>query len=264
MVVNSQQVTDDRTGLSLEDKRRFVLSTLPIMAGHTFPYVCSVLGVVDRSTGRHYGSALRCVLKGRRAILTALHVIEEAQGEPGGLAIATGYGCKPYVVHGEVNIDRSADIAVYFLPDDFPFGGLDFWPAERIDRELDKISTDYLFLHGFPGSQSYSSQFLTGVLNKSLPYGAMRRIENLPADLQPYQFAIEYDPVGMSDETGAAKDLVDPHGLSGSPVWRIGASGRKVRDWTADDCLFVGVVTQWRPTEKVLVATSTYEFPPNW
>lgn len=262
--MKSQQSANVRTGLSVEEKRRFVLSTLPIMARHTFPYVCSVLGVIDRSTGRHYGSAMRCVLNGKHAILSALHVIEKAKREPGGLAIATGYGREPYVVHGEVNIDRIADLAVYFVPDDFPQSGLDFWPAGRIDRELDKTSTDYLFLHGFPGSQSYSSQILKGVLSKSLPYGAMQCIENLPADLKPHEFAIDYDHVGMTDETGATKELVDPHGLSGSPVWRIGASGRKTRDWAADDCLLVGVVTQWRPTEKILVATSTRAIPPNW
>ena len=91
----------------------------------------------------------------------------------------------------------------------------------------------------------------------------MQRLENLPPNLQPFQFAVEYDPAGMVNEVGAAEDLVDPHGLSGSPVWRIGVSGRSSRDWKPCDCLLVGILTQWRPDEKVLIATSMAKLPPN-
>jgi hypothetical protein len=92
----------------------------------------------------------------------------------------------------------------------------------------------------------------------------MQRLENLPHDLASLQFAVEYDPVGMVNETGAAQDLVDPLGLSGSPVWRIGVSGRSPNEWKPTDSLLVGVLTQWRPDEKVLIATSTAKLPPNW
>ncbi len=249
----------------LEEKRRFVLSTIDVLAQETLPYISSIIGVLDAKTGRHAGSGLRCILGGRRALITAAHVIDQALQEPGGAAISTGYGGSPYLVGGQINVDRISDIAVYFLPDDFPTDrSLAFWPSERIDRELTRLSTDYLFTHGFPDSQSYSSQLLNGVLSKSLPYGAMQRLESLPRDMQPFQFAIEYDPVGMADPAGGARELVDPHGLSGSPVWRIGASGRAMRDWRPSDSVLVGVLTQWRPDEKVLVATSTSKLPPQW
>jgi hypothetical protein len=250
-------------GLSLQEKEAFVRRALSVMAQHTFGFICSVFGVSDPEMGHHCGSALRCKLNGRRAILTALHVIEEAN-EPLGLAISTGYGERPYVVHGPVNVDRVADLAVYFLPDDYPCPDTSFWPSPRIDRSLDRLSTDYLFLHGFPGKTSYSSRLVGGVVNKSLPYGAMQRIENLPANLHPFQFAVEYDPAGMVSEVGVAQDLIDPHGLSGSPVWRIGVSGRSSNEWKPSDSLLVGILTQWRPDEKVLIATSTEKLPPNW
>jgi hypothetical protein len=92
----------------------------------------------------------------------------------------------------------------------------------------------------------------------------MQRLDNLPADLQSFQFAVEYDPVGMVNETGASQDLVDPHGLSGSPVWRIGVSGRASHEWKPSDSLLVGLLTEWRPSEKVLIATSAEKFPPDW
>lgn len=180
------------------------------------------------------------------------------------MAISTGFGKPPYIVQGKINIDSIADLAVYFLPADYPDVDGHFWPSTRIDRSLEKLATDYLFLHGFPGKTSYSSLLLGGVISKSLPYGAMQRLENLPPDLQPFQIAIEYDPVGMMNETRAAQDLIDPHGLSGSPVWRIGAIGRSSREWKPSDSLLVGILTQWRPKERVLVATSTQKLPLSW
>jgi len=258
------QSTTESYVLSLQEKEAFVRGALSAMAQHTFGFICSVIGVSDPKMGRHYGSALRCKLNGQRAILTALHVIEEAKKEPFGLAISTGYGEPPYVVHGAVNIDSFADMAIYFLPNDYPCPDEAFLPFARIDHSLDKLATDYLFLHGFPGKTSYPSRLLGGVVSKSLPYGAMQRLENLPPNLQPSQFAIEYDPVGMVNETGAAQDLVDPHGLSGSPVWRIGVSGRSWREWQPTDSLLVGILTQWRPDEQVLIATSTQQLPPSW
>src|SRR5438067_1861764 len=116
----NMQSTTESHGLSLQEKEAFILGALSAMAQHTFGFICSVIGVSDPKMGRHYGSALRCKLNGRRAILTALHVIEEAKKEPLGLALSTGYGEPPYVVHGAVHIDAIADLAVYFLPDDYP------------------------------------------------------------------------------------------------------------------------------------------------
>jgi hypothetical protein len=150
------------------------------------------------------------------------------------------------------------------LPDDYPCSDVSFWPSARVDRSLNRLSTDYLFLHGFPGQSSYPSRLLGGIVSRSLPYGAMQRLENLPPNLERFQFAVEYDPAVMVNETGAAQDLVDPHGLSGSPVWRIGVSGRSSREWKPTDSLLVGILTQWRPNEKVLIATSTEKLPLGW
>lgn len=250
--------------LSLKEKEAFIRDALGAMAQHSFGFICSIIGVVDEKMGRHYGSALRCKLDGRRAVLTALHVIEAARHEPLGLAISAGYGQRPYIVEGPVNIDPIADMAVYFLPDDYPCADSSFWPSTRIHRSIDQLSTDYLFLHGFPGKHSCPSRLLGGVVSQSLPYGAMRRLDDLPGDLEPFQFAIEYDPVGMVNETGLAQDVVDPHGLSGSPVWRIGVSGRSSHEWEPTDSLLVGVLTQWRPHEKVLIATSVEKLPASW
>ena len=45
-------------------------------------------------------------------------------------------------------------------------------------------------------------------------------------------------------------------GLSGSPVWRLGASGMSSRQWTPECSRLVGVITNWNSEDRVLIATS--------
>src|SRR3954451_8212430 len=94
-------------------------NALPRMAATTFPYLASVVGVRDRETGVHEGSALRCILSGRRCIVTAFHVMK-AISEYAGLAISAGSARPPCLIHGAVHFERHADLAVYPLPDDYP------------------------------------------------------------------------------------------------------------------------------------------------
>lgn len=250
----------------LEKKIEFVRQALPPMARHTLPFLTSVIGITTPQTGKHVGSGLRCILQGRRAILTAGHVIKRANEDFNGFAVSAGYGVPPYQVHGPIHVDPVADLAAYFLPDDYPdfAESVAFWPRGRMEAGCEKLATDYLFLHGFPGARSYSSLSLNGVVSRSLPYGAMQRLEDLPNDLESFQFAIEYDPQGMASDRGLPQESVDPRGLSGSPIWRLGASGRTARDWAPDDSLLVGFVTRWNQDAKVLIATSTAVIPPDW
>ena len=46
-------------------------------------------------------------------------------------------------------------------------------------------------------------------------------------------------------------------GLSGSPVWRVGASGQTIRSWDPRASQLVGFVTQWNSEWGVLIATSS-------
>ena len=87
----------------------------------------------------------------------------------------------------------------------------------------------------------------------------MQRIENLPEKLEPFPFALNFDPKQIQAEPGCPQDLPDPHGLSGSPVFRIGASGRSAKDWAPEWAELVGVVTQWRQDHELLVGTKASE-----
>jgi hypothetical protein len=177
------------------------------------------------------------------------------------LAVSAGNARPPFSIDlAQVRQDPVADLAVYFLADDYPESAdVAFWPEEWIETDSTRSATDYLFLHGYPGQQSYSSQSLNSVVSRSLPYGAMQRLrdEGFPVGVDDlYQFAVNFDDSATRiDGPMTGNGVPDPHGLSGSPVWRIGASGHPAKDWSPERAKLVGVLTQWRPTDRVLVAT---------
>lgn len=243
--------------MELEAKIAFVLGTLERMAIHTRPYLASVIGVMSPTEGRHVGSACWCLLGGRRCLVTAAHVIDDALKYPS-LAVSIGHIMKPQLLQGEVLLDRDSDVAVYYLPDDLILGeGKDFWPEDRMDGTEAFLSTDYLFMHGFPGASSRSSTVLSRISNHSLPYGAMRRTEGPLPDLAPFQFALNFDPRNIQSGSGQRLDsLPDPWGLSGCPVFRIGVSGQRPGDWNSSLSRLVGFVTHWEPNLELLLATS--------
>lgn len=95
--------------------------------------------------------------------------------------------------------------------------------------------------------------------------------------LQPHEFAIrfEFEPsfvVGENPTEASEADWrevfgereksfhersLGAYGLSGSPVFRIGASGRKMGEWSPELSRLVGVVTKWDIDQKILIATSS-------
>lgn len=241
--------------MDVADKIKFIQSTMAPMAWHTHPHIAGVVAVEDADTGRHVGSALRVSVAGRRAIVTAAHVIHEARTSAR-FAVTAVRGQAPFELRGDPDcIDDDLDVAAYFLSDEYPDDGIAFWPEERVDPTEEKLSTDYLFVHGFPEQRSRFTPLLGGLVKQSFPYGVMLREDELPANMKPFQFAMDFDPANMFLPDGKEADWLDPHGLSGSPVWRIGATGQKVDAWKPELSLLVGIVTTWRPDEKLILAT---------
>lgn len=235
--------------------RQFLNRAVQEMAEYTFPYITSIVGVLNEEEGKHLGSGLRCTRGGRRAFVTAHHVILKAMsGQYQGFAVSAGYGLPPFQIAGGLDVDREGDLAICFLPPDYPeHEAVQYWPENRIDNENKSLATDYLFTHGFPGEKSRFLRSFDGLVNRSLPYGAMQRLEESD-HLAAFQFALDYQPSFMRDQAGN-QVAIDPHGMSGSPVWRIGVSGRSPREWSVEDSLLVGLLTEWRDDEGLLVAT---------
>ena len=244
--------------LTTDEKLDFVFNALRSMAPHTFPFIGSVLKVESPEMGLHVGSALRLRLGSRRLLLSARHVFQEA-GER--MAASAERGGAPIELPGKPCFeDEAMDIRADELPATYPELDGGFWRENAVDTTDQMLATDYLFLHGFPAAKSKSSALIGGVVSQSLPYGAMLRDDNLPSDMKAFQFAMDFDPANFRAPDGASGDWVDPRGLSGSPVWRIGAGGGAAAEWEPAKSKLVGIVTQWKPDEKLIVATKISAF----
>jgi Trypsin-like peptidase domain len=236
------------------DPVEFVKSTVRPMAEHTFPYITSIVGIIDGKEGDFVGSGFRLTLDGRPFLVTAKHVVDEANRYDLGAGFVAARGAPPHRLRATPDLaNDGTDLAVYDLSSAPTGEELRFWPRSRIDTAAEPRSRDYLFVHGFPGERS---RFLFGDLHsKSLPYGVMERDDDLPSDLRSHEFAMDYDPANMLLERGGNADLVAPPGLSGSPVFRIGAGAKPPEQWEPDQSMIVGVVTRWNHDKKVLLAT---------
>jgi hypothetical protein len=250
--------------MQLEEKIRFAMTSLEKMTSYTLPFICQILGTNDGQSSELIGSGIRCRSGDRQFIVSAWHVAPGRRTAFGHLAASVGNAAHPLSL-SDLCHDQEADLSISLVSDSAADQSVvDFWPDDRIDRSLDRLSTDYLFVHGFPHvrSRSHILPVDSRIVSRSLPYGVMQRIDALPDDLDDFQFAMDFEPDHVESEFGKPEsalfdDHPGPRGLSGSPVWRIGVSGSRAVDWTPARCQLVGIVTQWRPEEKLLVATKS-------
>jgi len=244
--------------LDEDAKLRFAMTSVSEMAAYTFPFIGGVHEVVDNNTGRLRGTALRLRVGEKNLLLSACHVFGEGSDR---MAATTFRGESPVELLGPpVFASGTQDVAAYQLPGGNSAQGLAFWPENDVDVSDNRLSTDFLFLHGFPAVRSHSTHLLgDAVVSDTLPYGAMQH-EGTPEGIEDFQFAMDFDPANFRHADGSPAEWIDPHGLSGSPIWRIGAAGRSASTWEPSMSRLVGIVTTWKPDQKLLVATKLSAF----
>ncbi len=244
--------------LSEVEKIGFLGRATQRMAEHTFPYIASVLRAEDDDTGTFCGSAWRLVSMGKRAIVTAAHVLDEAASSSGIVAVSAERGAPPYPAPcDEWKRSPTDDLAVWFVPDAYAQGApsehVSFWSGDAIDATGSRIGTDLLFVHGFPQVRSHFSPALKGALNTSFPYGAMEREEPMErVHMGPHEFALHFEVEGLLASAGSGADFTMPHGLSGSAVWRLDVGGRRSSAWAPTDAKLVGMALRWVQDEQAL------------
>jgi hypothetical protein len=245
--------------LTLEEKIAFVREATRQMAVYTHPFLCQVIGVEpDGKSGTLVGSGVRVVSGGKTYVLTAEHVVAAAKGYASVALSAGGENAPRQASLGGARFDREADLAV--LPVDGE--DLERWPLSTTHCDEELLSTDFLFVHGYPGAGSGFSELLRGLFSTTLPYGAMRREDDLPSDLESFQLALDFDPANFQSTAGGVADWINPHGLSGSPIWRIGIADGTAIGWAPSQASLVGIVTQWRPDAKLLIASKLDRLAP--
>ena len=126
-------------------------------------------------------------------------------------------------------------------------------PAEMLAEGWDEI--DIYFVHGWPGKQSHFTTFFErGVISKSLSYGGWLETAKLPGFDNTTHFPITYPPDELIDELGQPTTLPDPHGLSGSVLWKTNRKGNG-DGWTPEMARVAGLVQGFKHDWRCLVVT---------
>ena len=214
--------------------------------------IVRVVGVKSIDEGELVGTGTFLRLRGNPYLLTAEHV---AAREPRYqmLGFASGERSRPQrFLHPFSAITAPSDLAVARV-EDSQMNESAAIDSGRFANSTNALRGDLLFLNGFPGTKSRFSGIAGGLV--SAPIG-IATVEGLCTKVwfnPRIHFALDYDPAEWVDESGKKVDPPDPHGMSGSLIWRSKLA--KPSAWSFASAEIVGVVTQWVPDQKVLVAT---------
>lgn len=221
----------------------------------TAPSLCTIIDVQSADHGELIGTGTFIRHSSRVYIVTARHVAEKAC-QSNGCAHSCGPGqrprliTRPFVIHK----DRALDLALLPIePSDIgdsPIRPLDFSVLAESSDDL----ADFLVIHGYPGERSRFSAIGRGIFSTSQPYVTVEGRSSLPEFNPAIHFAIEYPGEGQEDPTGRSAKLPDPHGMSGTAVWRSGRA-KAGKDWTSANARIVGIVHRWDQDSSSLVAT---------
>ncbi|KAJ3050207.1 hypothetical protein HK102_012341, partial [Quaeritorhiza haematococci] len=136
-----------------DEKNAFLERAVAEMATYTLRYLSQVVGVQDGGTGRFLGSGFFCQLGGKKIVVTARHVIQEAE-EAGLRRVVFGRGdaMPPGIADGDILLFDDADLAFYTPDGVFPLPeSKGYWPEDRIEVQAGAMLRDYLIVAGFPG-----------------------------------------------------------------------------------------------------------------
>lgn len=251
---------------SIEDKEQVFLDVIDRMKRYTAPSIVQVCGNFDEETGELLGTGTFFELRNSLYLLTAQHVAGE-------LYTVTKNGDRKYAAglsHSVGNNQRMKWFPNPWItwnpPQDIAVTRLDRMVLEGADCVALKADTlalnskaldhdDIYFVHGWPGKQSHFTTFFErGVLSRSLPYGGWLETAKLSSFDYSTHFPITYPPDELIDENGKPTTLPDPHGLSGSVLWKTNRNGSG-DSWTPEMARVVGLVQGFNHDWKCLVVT---------
>lgn len=255
--------TDDYARwMGKERKLQLIRQCCDRLAQHTYPYLTSIVLPLPGKRGQHIGSGLRCTLCSQKCILTADHVIrKEFYDKKRGFAMSTGYGLEGMPFHGDIKLEPHPDLAICLLPENYPEPSdtIKYWDLDRSLREDRPRESGYFFAHGYPGMMSQFDERQTALSNRSLAYGAVERTEDPPGEHYSFHFLMDYRKERIRGLIGESTDVIDPHGMSGSPVWELNLNEGNEGAWRPDDIRLVGVLVQYHATHACLRCTELSE-----
>lgn len=227
------------------------------MVSMTARHLLGVYGVdsLDPPSVLLLGSGTLVDLGGIPAILTAGHVGRERDRY---VRLARrGLDDDGEIIPGpHYLIEDPADLAILEVgPEPALAPGQEILSLSRLAASSPNTGENDLFIHGFPGDLSRSSAFLPGRESESLPLETFEQACTSALFDPRFHFAVNYpDPLALRTNVGGGTvSIPDPHGLSGSAVWR--ANTTLGAPWRPDLAEVVGVAQMWLKDENVIVAT---------
>ncbi|MEO8942162.1 MAG: hypothetical protein ABI453_16590 [Isosphaeraceae bacterium] len=122
-------------------------------------------------------------------------------------------------------------------------------------RQFDRDLPDYPYLPDeFLQPHQFALNFSVEPASFIAPGG--RGLEQRQSIISDWSEVFQANPETTFGDTFPEQKSRGAHGMSGSPVWRIGAASRPVKDWSPSWSQLIGIVTGWNEARQVLVATS--------
>ncbi len=242
--------------LTYNEKIALVTRVTLELAKFTHPFLSRVIGgVAAPQGGRAIGSGVRVVAGGKHFLLTAASVVDAARSEqPVAFGGRDDGSASVTESLDAVRVLSGTDVAAVPLADD---DGL-FWPLGGTTEEEWALSEDFLFLHGYPLDPSTPRIGPGDLSTTSFPFGSMRREDNLPDGMEPFQIAIDFDLANLRSSNGRTLEWMNPRQLFGAPLWRAGLARADAETWEPARAHLVGIITQWRPDERLLIASRLF------
>lgn len=239
-----------------QEKLTEFFRVIDALALYTAPALCSIIGVDAVDYGELVGTGTYLRYGDRLYILTARHVAEEACSKYPGCAFSVGAGKRPILITRPFVLHKEPFLDIAVLPvDEQDIVGTSVVPfAPSVLAESSADLEDYLFIHGYPGAKSRFSALGQGIVSSTQPYGTVTGTSVWAGFDDKIHFALEYPGEGQEHSDGRAATLPDPHGLSGTAVWRTGRA-KAGANWTPQDAKIVGIVHRWDQDSSTLVAT---------
>ena len=239
------------------------------------PYVASILAEMEDQSVIHIGSGLVCEFVDP-SIITAEHVLclkevipEAGEGEQpivrkryatslihDGIAIEFDQAAAPFPVDlGRFTLNRGILLEV----------AQPVLELDRIPRDLTEDPDDYYLLLGLPGVRARTLFSET----KVTLYGALTAAAEItePRFDTKQHFGLAYQQYGWLDTNGQDVLPLDPHGMSGSAVWKLNVPPNHA-DWTPELAVVAGIAIDIQLDQTIVIATSAREvidfaFPDN-
>lgn len=213
------------------------------MVKFTSPYLMQVFEVESEDSGKYLGSGTAIGLGRMPYLLTAAHVPGEAIVQR--WAHSIGDKTHPQAIHDAWHcVGFPEDLALARLERE-PFGGqhrVRMLPSEFLDGDSSDLENDFLFVHGVP--EKFTFWGADGIACRTFPYITIVGKSSRNWFDRNIHFGLDFRVEDQSDDQGRPGYVPDPHGMSGSTVWRTNWKQHKSK-WRPEFARVVGITHDW-------------------